>query len=1128
MSTPSLSSLRALSCSGHENDSPALRFSSRGTLLSVRLVAHMLCFAVWLGVFLFPGSGQARPKSFDFTGRSVAVALLEEGVDKVPAARLREIIAQDGRFAFDRINLVMALIKDQAPGQLILDQLLEASRIDSTYPELPYLKGLALYRLGKYPESLAALSEAIRLNPRCQEAHFHMGLIHQMGLLDLKEAKPCFWRVVEPDPEGSRRAPLFWARATYLGYRHLAQIAAMERNEAEENRLLSLAEEYVLPGVHAKDIHDVDLALGPCALPVEPLDPKALAELRRAGVTLPAPCVTPSLEMVRTAWPGPGGRTPTSLMALDWTTSGLTVLWAGNRTLRKERERWVPGPFLGPGAPILASDLNGDGRAEVLVRTPSETLEVRSLPVTSSQPVVLSRVDKVTAALTFDQDADGDLDLVLAGTHGGRLGLWVFQNKTLPQKSTPVLALLSSEQASLSTPTSSPVVGLASGDADEANDLDVLAFSKGSSPILFLSRRHGRFDRVRLFGPPGTGPGVLTDLNGDGLLDVAYPTAKGLAVLTGRGNGTFEPVRRFLENLEFVDVQAEDLDGDMRADLLAQDSKGGLHLLLAHTDAGFLEKRFPGLPAVPARPLVVDLDGDGGIDIALPADGVLSNRSAQKACFLHLTLKGAGEKSHILGVGSKVKVRVGTRINRREVEHAGELFSLGGCLQADAIRVQWTNGTIQNHVVVLPDGGKTTAVGCRDTLTVNQTAGPGGSCPYLYVDRGQGLEFVTDVLCGSPLGLPNSDGNLAPTCPNELVALPRNSWAPVRGRYRMRVTEEYREVTYLDLARLWVVDHDPEQTLLPDSGMGTPPGEPKLLSFDELKSPLKATCSDGRNVTLMVAQTDGHYFRPPRAAIQGVSPEHFVEIALPPVPQGKRTFLILEGFVYWTDAGINTRLAQADPKAISPLRFDIPGPGGTWQTALPFVRFPAGRPKTAVTELTGLVPSEDRRVRLVSRMMVYLDRIAVGTMSGNETPAPLVRKLGVSEAALVFHGIAPMGPDLDSPPWFLVSNQRLDSLDCSWLIPKGYYTRPGPVEPLVQDFDDRYVVIGPGDGVDLSFPVVVGPRPGCVRDLFLETAGYDKDAHPATFFSDRVEPLPYRGMPPYRPGVEFQRPFSNA
>jgi Tfp pilus assembly protein PilF len=1086
----------------------------------VRLVSTRSLVALALVLALGAGARAQSPSpaagGFDVAGRATALALVASDVNDAAIEGYRAIIAADGRFGFDRVNLALAHLK-RNENKDALDRLDEAAKIEPSHPQLPYLRGLALKRLRKYPEALAAFAEALKAAPDCREAHFQIGLVHEFENRNA-EAAASFKKLLEHTPEQARRQSIAHGQAMFQGNKHLSLIAMNEGKDDEADRHTEEAQKHGGSSPPAEQALDI----GPCAAPLDLTAPSVRKELEREKVALPTACTVPALVLE----PVKDKKAPVSLAAIGWTTEGASALWVGAGTLVFEGSTWKNGPDPGPGRPLAVGDTDGDAIEEVVVATPSGGAEVRAVPKERFAAVVLAGVTGVTAALAMDQDHDGDLDVIVAGIMSEKPGLWTFQNQTKPGAVGPALALASHEQCGLTTAVPAGVVGMAAGDLDEANDLDLVAFSKDAPPIALLSKRQGRFSRATIAGPPGSGAGAVADLTGDGFLDIAYPTLTGVALLAGRGDGTFDPPKEIAVDGGLFNLQAADLDGDMRLDLIGAGAKRQLAVFLAQTKDG------PTVFAAPLEaamkhdaagpPLIVDLDRDGGLDLILPDGAYLMNKSTPQVGHVRVTLVSAGGLANSRGIGSRIWVRSGGRVVRREVAHPAEIFALAGCGRADLVRVQWTNGVVQHYLAEKAGGGKTTVVESGGVLSLAQPAGLSGSCPYLYADAGRGLEFLTDVLAGAPLGLPGADGRLVPSGPREIVALPRGAWAPVRGQYRFRVTEEYREVTYLDHVRLWVVDHPKDRVPLANDGIGTAPDQVGLVHADRVE-PVAAAKLDGRDVTALVAEADGKHLEPPRGAVQGLAPEHAIELTLRAPARGEAAWLVLTGFVYWTDAGLNTRLAQAGTPCAPP-RLEVPDGKGGWKVAKPFVRFPAGRAKTALVDVSGIIESSDPRVRLVGSMRVYLDRVALATARTEQAARSFrgtMRIAAPKSAEVVFHGIAPLGPDPDTPPWTLDARARRGALDGSWIVPRGHYTKRGPVLPLLTAFDDRYVVMGPGDGVDLAFDVPAEPGAGLERDLFLEFAGWDKDAHPATFASSTVEPLPYRGMPEYGPRTVF-------
>lgn len=91
-----------------------------------------------------------------------------------------------------------------------------------------------------------------------------------------------------------------------------------------------------------------------------------------------------------------------------------------------------------------------------------------------------------------------------------------------------------------------------------------------------------------------------------------------------------------------------------------------------------------------------------------------------------------------------------------------------------------------------------------------------------------------------------------------------------------------------------------------------------------------------------------------------------------------------------------------------------------------------------------------------------------------------------------------------------------------WKTMQGAYTRYGEVTPLLDEPDDCYVIMGPGEEITLRFaadglpPVAAGYE----RSFILKTDSYCKDMDLYTVHPETVEPLPYHDMSQYPYGPE--------
>jgi hypothetical protein len=97
---------------------------------------------------------------------------------------------------------------------------------------------------------------------------------------------------------------------------------------------------------------------------------------------------------------------------------------------------------------------------------------------------------------------------------------------------------------------------------------------------------------------------------------------------------------------------------------------------------------------------------------------------------------------------------------------------------------------------------------------------------------------------------------------------------------------------------------------------------------------------------------------------------------------------------------------------------------------------------------------------------------------------------------------------------------RLMAAKTLWLDLVGYYTRFGDVRPLLEQIDDRYVILNAGDEIALSFAAPAEPPAGQVRDFVFVSDGWEKDGDFNTAYSETVQPLPSHDYPEYADPIE--------
>jgi hypothetical protein len=170
-------------------------------------------------------------------------------------------------------------------------------------------------------------------------------------------------------------------------------------------------------------------------------------------------------------------------------------------------------------------------------------------------------------------------------------------------------------------------------------------------------------------------------------------------------------------------------------------------------------------------------------------------------------------------------------------------------------------------------------------------------------------------------------------------------------------------------------------------------------------------------------------------------------------------------------------------------------------------------------------------VRLRTNMQVFWDQIFVAPLpetvavGGQGKPSGTVRAtcLEVGAATLAARGcMKEYSPDGRQPT--LYDYDRMESVPVARLA--GRLTRFGDVAELLLDTDDRFVIFGPGDDLDVRFDAGMLPElpAGWARSFVLRTWGYCKDAAPFTDSGATVEPLPFRAMRDYPYGPEAKYP----
>jgi hypothetical protein len=175
--------------------------------------------------------------------------------------------------------------------------------------------------------------------------------------------------------------------------------------------------------------------------------------------------------------------------------------------------------------------------------------------------------------------------------------------------------------------------------------------------------------------------------------------------------------------------------------------------------------------------------------------------------------------------------------------------------------------------------------------------------------------------------------------------------------------------------------------------------------------------------------------------------------------------------------------------------------------------FPAGLPKTITADLSGKLPLGATRIRITTNLQISWDSILIDRSA--QLRNFKLSEVPLSQATLDYHGYPRQIED--QPPGNVKYVYEQVSRTGPYARQAGEYTRYGDVLPLLTNFDDKLVVFGSGEEVQLEFnPSKLPPLPkGWTRDYFFQANGYEKDMDFYAAEGNTVEPLPFRQMGTY-------------
>jgi len=967
--------------------------------------------------------------------------------------------------------------------------------------------GLALLRAGKTDEGIAELEAVQKVAPQIPHTWFNLGIIFKKAA-QYDKAREQFEKMVqlvpdEPishynlgvvlkltgDPEGSLKQ---FEEAARLGpslagpYFQLFNAYKAAGRESDAERALAKFNENKRRQAGAAIPEDLDWSFYSEILDV--VDP-AVAPAMTAGEFRSA--VSFNSEAMGQKLDG----TPEGIVVGDRQADGTTetIAWT-DRQVRLVPTASGATPVKGFDADageairnVVAADFDNDGLSDLSVVTDRRVVLLKRDASGFSSLQEIPNDGRYSFSLWHDLDHDSDLDLFLLGK-----GHALYRNngKSGFGDSTAEFPFVDGE-VSAATP-----VDL----IKDTNGTD-LVFAYGNHPVvLYRDMLAGNYEPRDLDALPQEVSRLRAfDVDNDGWTDLLANTPGGLQLIHNR-DGSFEGGAT-------INLEGRATPADIA-------NRGFSDLVFAGKIAPNQGRGEFG-PAIDVPALAEaaaidasDLDQDGKVDlVVLGQDGAVSCLKGTGGAGNWAVIGLEGVRNLRQAPSAEVEIKAGSLYQKRIYDGRPLHVGLGRHAKIDTVRITWPNGLIQNE----PEQDVNQAIVYKEKQRLS------GSCPMIFTWNGEKFQFITDVLGVAPLGAAAGEGVFFPVDHDEYVQIPASAMAKnADGKYEIRITEELREVGYIDEVKLLAVDHPSEESIYTSDKFKSPPfPEFRLYGVRDRQYPVAAFDDRGNDVRDRVSKLDRTYPDAFQRDFLGVAEKHFIELDFGSArSDDDPAILVLNGWVDWADGSTIRRLAQDSTAQLIMPQLQVQDPSGRWVTALADMGVPAGKPKTIVVDLTGKFPTAARKVRIVTSLSVYWDEIF---LSG-DVDVPEVRPVALSlaQADLLYRGFSTpvIHPERKQPEVFDYSKWMPLSM---WNPAEGFYTRYGDVLPLLGGIDDQYVIMGSGDEIRLTFSDDrLGPVPsGYTRDFLLFVDGWAKDGDLNTAFSQTVEPLPFHGMSSY-------------
>ena len=767
--------------------------------------------------------------------------------------------------------------------------------------------------------------------------------------------------------------------------------------------------------------------------------------------------------------------------------------------------------------------------------------------------------------LAFDYNYDFKTDLLFAGAGGVRL---------FRQESPASFTDVTSSTKLPKSVADAAYTGAWAVDIEADGDLDVVLGSESGPGLVLRNNGDGTFATIQPFADiAGIRQFVWVDLNGDGNPDAALIDGSGrLRVFLNERSARFQETA-LPEGLRDVRaVTAGDLGGGGPLSLILAMANGDLTSVhTAYAGDRWEVKVIAHVAESPAatsqlRLLAADFDNNGAVDLLLTgsdgtaagaATGVLllqdeggafhalPQSSALRGAFGAADLRGGGrldaigisgggkvyagenrgtksyhwqtirprarvatgdQRVNSFGVGGEIEVRAGLLVQKQPITGPQLHFGLGEQTSADVARIMWPNGSVRAEFSLKGD---------QQIVTEQRLK---GSCPFLFAWNGSRMEFVKDsVPWGSAIGLRiNSLGTARVEATEEWYKIGRDELKARDGFYDLRVTGELWESYYYDHLALMAVDHPVGTEIFTDERFRCAAGE---AGGDRGGRAAADRASDGRQRAGCDGHAGGARWAVSRYVWAGTVPGCYAGS--------------LRGDRPWRE-GPGGRAALVDCEGLAPSfglldqHCDEPGDARGTSMVEPGGRRTGRAGGRSLVRILVFRPGGRRSASLILQGCLCRGlRDVCGC-------GPTWRSTGIRSSGRAGCHRQSCGLRRSILRWLTCTTgasrwlsrrmlRRRRSRTTTtfpgrrrrWRDLAGYYTRFGDVRELLKKTDDRYVIMNAGDELALRFPAPPEPPAGWVRDFVIAGDGWIKDGDYNSTYSATVLPYPYHARKLY-------------